>query len=238
MNINQLLSSRTTGLSTGSRSAQTQATEKLDPVSASINRSKVKLQTQLDTATASLSTLGKFKASISVTQTAAKNLTTLKGASTRDEVKTALTSFITNFNSMVASTKNVAAETSGIESISKGMTRAMTADFSKISELRQMGFTKATDGTLKIDTAKFDAAYKASPSGVQSTLSKLGQLIDKAAIKELASQGRISDSMDSLTSKTSALKLQQSALIKAAQQVSSLSQASISNALSAYRSNL
>jgi flagellar capping protein FliD len=116
------------------------------------------------------------------------------------------------------------------------MTRAMTADFSRVDALRQMGFTKASDGSLKLDSAKFEAAYKASPTSVQNTLSKLGQMVDKAATKELAGDGRISSSMNALSSKSSLLQMQQSALTKAAQQYASLSSSSLSSALNFYKS--
>jgi len=234
MNISQVLSSGTSSATTSSQS--TAATAAASPITASIYKFTAKLQTQLDTATANLSTLGKFKASVSVVQASANNLTTLKDSSTSDEVKKALTAFISDFNNMVTSTQTAAADTSGVNTISRGMTRAMTADFSKVDALRKMGFTKASDGSLKLDTAKFEAAFKASASSVQSTLSKLGQMVGKAATKELASDGRISSSMSALSSKSSLLQIQQSALQKAAQQYASLSTTSASSALNFYQS--
>jgi hypothetical protein len=112
----------------------------------------------------------------------------------------------------------------------------MTADFSRVDALRQMGFTKARDGTLKLDDAKFAAAFKNSSSSVQSTLAKLGQVVDKAATKELASDGRLSSSMSAFSSKSSTLQSQQSALLKAAQQYASFASTSTSSsALSAYQ---
>jgi len=234
MNISQVLSSGTSSATTSSQS--TAATAAASPITASIDKFTAKLQTQLDTATANLSTLGKFKASVSVVQASANNLTTLKDSSTSDEVKKALTAFISDFNNMVTSTQTAAADTSGVNTISRGMTRAMTADFSKVDALRKMGFTKASDGSLKLDTAKFEAAFKASASSVQSTLSKLGQMVGKAATKELASDGRISNSMSALSSKSSLLQIQQSALQKAAQQYASLSTTSASSALNFYQS--
>jgi len=236
MNISQILSTATSSTTSATSSQSTKAAAAANPIAASITKSTTKLQTQLDAASANLSTLGKFKAAVSVVQTSAKSLTTLKDSSTSDQVKQALTAFISNFNSMVASTQAVTTDTSGVSTISRGMTRAMTADFSRVSELRQMGFTKASDGSLKLDAAKFEAAFKASPGNVQSTLSKLGQLVDKAATKELASDGRISSAMGALSSKSSILQLQQSALLKAAQQYASVSSASASSALNFYQS--
>ncbi|HEY8904760.1 MAG TPA: flagellar filament capping protein FliD, partial [Rhodoferax sp.] len=193
------------------------------------------LQMQLATATANLSTLGKFKASVTVAQASAKSLTTLTSSSTSDAVKKALTAFISDFNSMLAATKTAASDTSGVGTLSRGMTRAMTADFSRVDALRHMGFTKASDGTLKLDDAKFAAAFKNSSSSVQSPLAKLGQLVDKAATKELASDGRLSHSMSAFSSKSSTLQLQQSALLKAAQQYASFASSSTSSTLSAYQ---
>ena len=235
MSISQLSNALSTSYSS-SNSASTQATAKTDAISTSLNKASTKLQTQLDAATASLSTLGKFKASVSVLQTAAQSLSQFTATSTSEDVKNGLTSFIANFNTMVASTKTAAKDGSGVDRISRGMTRAMSADLSKISDLRNMGFTKASDGTLKLDAAKFEAAYKASPTAVQTTLSKLGQLVDKSANKELASDGRIGSSMDALASKSSVLKLQQSALLKASQNYTSLIQSSAGSALNAYKS--
>ena len=227
MNISQILGNRTPSAATSSQTTtQAAAAAAADPITARINQSTTQLQAQLTTATANLSTLGKFKAAVSATQTSAMGLTRLKDASTSDEAKTALAAFVSDFNSMVTSTQAAAADTSGVNTISRGMTRAMTADFSKVSALRQIGFTKASDGSLKLDTAKFEAAFKASPSGVQGTLAKLGQMVDKAASKELASDGRISSSMSALSSNSSLLRLQQSALLKVAQQYASMSSSS------------
>jgi hypothetical protein len=236
MNISQILSTGTSSTTSNKTTTQAAATAAANPITASINKFTAKLQTQLDTATANLSTLGKFKASVSAVQASASSLTTLKDSSTSDEMKKALTAFISDFNSMVTSTKTAATDTSGVNTISRGMTRAMTADFSRVDALRQMGFTKASDGSLELDTAKFEAAFKASPSSVQSTLSKLGQMVNKAATKELASDGRISNSMSALNSKSSLLQIQQSALQKAAQQYANLSTTSVSSALNFYQS--
>ncbi|MDR3368575.1 flagellar filament capping protein FliD [Rhodoferax sp.] len=236
MSIGQVSSASTSSATTSSQTAtQAAATAAANPLTAGINRATTKLQTQLATATANLSTLGKFKSSVTVAQASAKSLTTLTSSSTSDEVKKALTAFISDFNNMVAATKTAATDTSGVGTLSRGMTRAMTADFSKVDALRQMGFTKASDGTLKLDSAKFDAAFKAGSSSVQSTLSKLGQLVDKAATQELASGGRLSSVMSAFSSKSSTLQLQQSALAKAAQQYANFSSSSTSSVLSAYQ---
>lgn len=240
MNISQILGNRTPSATNNTTTSQTTtqagATAATNPITASINKSTAKLQAQLTAATANLSTLGKFKAAVAAAQTSATGLTRLKDSGTSDEAKKALTAFISDFNSMVTSTQTAAAETSGVNTISRGMTRAMTADFSRVGELRNMGFTKASDGSLKLDAAKFEAAFKASASGVQATLAKLGQMVDKAAAKELGSEGRISSSIGALSSKSSLLQLQHSALQKVAQQYASMSPSPVSSAPNFYKS--
>lgn len=232
MTITTLGSARASNAATSSQTAA-QAAEKADPITAGLQKSSSKLQTLLNTATASLSTLGKFKAAVAASQTAATGLSTLKDSATSDEVKKALNSFVSTFNTMVASTQSVAAASSGVERISRGMTRAMTADFSRVDALRQMGFTKASDGTLKLDTAKLEAAFKASSSGVLGTLSKLAKLVDKVATKELAGGGSIGNTVNALSSKATVLQMQQNALQKAAQQYASFAQAGTGNTWSA-----
>jgi len=60
MTISPLSSALTSTASTSSQTAA-QAAEKADPITAGLQKSSTKLQTLLDTTTASLSTLGKFK---------------------------------------------------------------------------------------------------------------------------------------------------------------------------------
>lgn len=232
MSISQL-SGTSASIASASSQPATQAAAAAaaaNPLTSGINKATARLQTQLDTVTANLSTLGKFKSSVTEAQTSAKSLAALTGSSTSDAVKKSLAAFISDFNNMVAATKTAATDSSGVGTISRGMTRAMNADLSKVNALRQMGISKASDGSLKLDDAKFEAAFKSSSSTVLGTLSKLGQLVDKAATKELASGGRISSSMSAFGSQSSNLQLQQKALLKAAQQYASFSSSFTSSA--------
>ena len=100
----------------------------------------------------------------------------------------------------------------------------MTADFSRVDALRQMGFTRASDGSLKLDMAKLDQALKASPAKVSATLNKLGSLVDKVATREMAGDGSIQDAVNTMTARSSNLKVQQNSLLMAAQQYASFAQ--------------
>lgn len=243
MNITQQNNVGALGAS-GNSQVESKSTERLDALPASLRKADARLQTQLDRAKASISAVGQFKASLVETQASARALASTGTASSSGDVKKALADFISDFNAMLASARSVTSEAGEAAQVSRGMGRAMTADFSKVNNLRQMGFTKAADGSLKLDAAKFDAAFKSSAAAVQSTLSKLGQVVDKAATKELASEGRVAYSLTALKRKGAELAQQQAALLKVAQRgageaqssVPAASSSQLSRGLAAYQS--
>lgn len=222
MNISQTSVTNTTATASSATSAATQqqatqATSAIDPTTAALKKADARVQKLLDSTTASISGLGKFKAAVANTQTTAKALSALKDTSTVADVKKALDGFASSFNTVVAETKSLTADASGTARISRSMNRAVNADLSKLGDLRAMGFTNGTDGSLKIDSAKLEAAYKADPKGVQETLAKLGKLAEKTAEKELSGDGRIAGGMEKLKGQATNFMLQQSAILKVSQ---------------------
>ena len=199
--------------STQTSAQGTAASGRLDAIGTGLQRSGNKIQTQLDTATASLSTLGKFKAAVAQAQSAAKAVAGLKDNATADEVKTAMASLVEKFNAMVSASSAVTTDNSGASRVSKALVRTMGADISRVSSLRNLGLSKGSDGRYTLDASKLAGAFQASSSGVLDTLDKLGTLVDKAATKELASDGSIAQTSTALTNKATLLQLQKSALL-------------------------
>jgi flagellar capping protein FliD len=193
------------------------AAQALAPGASALKKADTRVQSQLDSTVSSISGLGKFKAAVSEVQMAARTLSGLNATSNSDDAKKALTNFTSSFNAVVAETKSITAESSRTGQISRGMNRAVNSDLSKINELRSMGLTTAADGSLKIDVAKFDAAYKADPSKVRESMSKLGRVAEKTAEKELGSEGKIATYTKALINQSTALQQQQSALLKVSQ---------------------
>lgn len=216
MTISESTSTRLAAAASAKQQA-TQAASPLDASTAALKKADARVQKQLASTVASISGLGKFKAAVSQAQLSARDLAGIKDSSTGEAVKKTLTAFASSFNAIVAETRSVAADASGTARISRGMTRTMNADLSRIQDLRAMGFTSAPDGSMKIDMAKFEAAHKANPKGVQDTLAKLGRLVEKTAEKELASEGRIANSLAALNGHSNSLKQQQSALLNVSQ---------------------
>lgn len=244
MNISQTSVTNTTATASSATSATTQqqatqAASAIDPTTAALKKADARVQKLLDSTTASISGLGKFKAAVANTQTTAKALSALKDTSAVADVKKALDGFASSFNTVVAETKSLTADASGTARISRAMNRAVNADLSKLGDLRAMGFTNGTDGSLKIDSAKLEAAYKADPKGVQETLAKLGKLAEKTAEKELSGDGRIAGAMDKLKGQANNFMLQQSAILKVSQTFSqqNIGGGYFASLMSAYNTN-
>lgn len=219
MNIGQTSATIATSnaMSAATQQQSTKAAAALDPTTTTLKKADLRVQKQLEVATSSISGLGKFKAAVSDTQSTARALSALKETSTPDEVKKALSGFAASFNAVVSESKSLTADSSGSARISRSMSRAINANLSKVADLRGVGFASSSDGSLKIDSAKLEVAFRADPKGVQETLSKLGKLAEKTAEKELSGDGRIANAMDKLKNQAAAFKLQQSAIQKTSQ---------------------
>ena len=87
--------------------------------------------------------------------------------------------------------------------------RTVSADATAASDLKKIGITQQKDGTLAIDTKKFDAALKANPDALRSTLSSVGQKVDQTATRELGKSGNIGNAVNSLDNRAKSLESQQ-----------------------------
>ena len=193
-----------------------------DKVSAAATAGLVKaekrIQAQVDATSVQLSSLGKLKSSVSGAQLAAHALGGLSATTTSAAEKAAASGFVTAFNSALATAKTTAAApgdmalTSSANRTSKGLQSAISADRPTLEALKKIGFSVGTDGTLSLDTKKFDAAQKADPTGVRATLVKMGKQVDKTATKELATDGNVGLSLSTLNQRANTLKSQQSTL--------------------------
>ncbi|APW42305.1 hypothetical protein RS694_06970 [Rhodoferax saidenbachensis] len=209
-----------------------------------MQKAGARLQSQLDTTSAQLSSFGKLKSSVSDAQLAAKTLGGLTATSSVADVRSAADRFLTNFNAAVTTAKAAAsvaggsaAEASNANRVTADLNRTLRSNTANMDALRKIGIKQLSDGTLSVDVTKFDAAQKANPAAVQSALAKIGQLVDKAATKELATGGNVSDSMASLGKRASTLQAQQAGMLSMVEKLSTASSGStgyVGYGLSAY----
>ena len=219
MSITPLSTATRTSTLTNSQGA-TQGAASLTPIAQALLKVDQRIQASVDATTTQLSAFGVLKSAVSDVQTAAHALHNLADTVTAADVKTAATGFAAIFNTAINTAKSTSG-TLGSGSASTGATRAgtdlrraMNGNPPLMDALKKMGFSIAADGTLTLDSKKFDAAQKADPAGVKATLVTLGQQMDNAATKELAANGTVGVSMASLSQRAAMVKVQQDALVK------------------------
>lgn len=232
MNINQLTlltqsktaTKTTSNLTSGQTS--TQATSGTSPVLQAMKQADARIQSQLDSTNAQLSSFGKLKSSVSDAQLAAAALSKFTTASSNADIKTAVARFVTTFNTAISTARAaaalpgaVSAESSSAKRVSRDMGRALGANTAVMDALKKMGIKQLADGTLSLDASKLNASQKAAPANLQANLAKIGQLVDKMATRELASGGSVGDSMASLNQRFTNLKTQQSSVLAMAQKL-------------------
>jgi flagellar capping protein FliD len=242
MNSLQTVNTPTTSALTSAKTAS-QGSATVTPAARALQKLGEKIQVAVDTSTTQLSSLGVLKSAVSNIQLAAHALHNLPSTLSNADAKVAANGFVAVFNHAISTAKATAnamgasAVTASSRRTASDLGRAVTANTATMDALKKMGFSTLSDGTLTLDAKKFEAAQQADPSAVRATLAKLGQQVDAAAGKELATGGTVAASLASLNQQASSLKAQQGALIKAATAAAASSAASSSYALGAYRAN-
>lgn len=226
--------------------AGTQATTGLSAsAQAGLKKADQRIQAQVDTTTAQLSSFGKLKSSVSDAQIAARALGNLASTTSPVAQKSAASQFVSAFNGVVNTAKATAAvpgESSASLSASrtsKDLVRSVSADAAAVDALKKVGLSVNSDGTLALDAKKFDAAQKADPNGVRATLVKVGQRSYTTATKELGAEGNVGLSLSALNQRSGILKSQQATLASLGQSPSTaqsaVSPSAFSAGLAAYR---
>lgn len=217
MNINDFISANSASRFLSSPpTARTAAST--DGLAKGLQKAENRIQAQVDSTNVQLSAFGKLQSAVSQTQTSAKAAAGLSASAKAEDVKTAASKLVDAFNTTIDTAKgtaSVAGETAtGRNALRVGreLTRAVTSDDSTLAALKQIGASVNADGKLVLDKAKFDAAQTANAADVRNNLVKLGQKIDKAALKELGSDGSVGSTVSTLSQRSSTLKSQQASL--------------------------
>lgn len=206
-------------------------TAALNKISPALGKAHGRVQSQLQSDSASLSQLGKYKATVADLASAAQALSQLGTGtgtgSVADQAKV-VERFVTAYNQAItASRPDTSSEASSTLASSRRALTNASADTSR-SQLAKLGLSRQADGTLKLDTAVLNKALTAgATSGAStggtglSTLAQLGKAIGKRADNELASSSRLATATSLFSGKTTQLKQQQTRLLEAATQMSS-----------------
>jgi len=215
MKASALLSGKASALGTAAQTAKAAAST-VDPIEKAFSEANKRVQQQLDTTTAQLSSFGKLKSSFSEVQGAAKTLGAVSATATDAGVSKAVGDFVATFNAALTTTQSSQAqatsikETTGARRAETDLRRVIGNDSAQNTSLKKMGITQQADGSLSVDATKFQAAMKADPGALRSTVAKLGQQSQAVATRELADTGNVGSTLKALTTQSSSLQSRQS----------------------------
>ncbi len=194
--------------------------------SASVNQLVSKLnttygtvQSQASDASVKLSGIGQVQSGFASIQSKAATLQDTANLSTAGAAQSALQNVLGSLNSQVSLVGNLT-QSGGLLSSETGVSdsalavRSLASSTSLLGQtaLQSYGVQSASDGSLSINTAAFNAAYTANPSQVVQVLSNLGASINSAAGDQIASGSAVYTSQTKAQTQYAALSQKQSDL--------------------------
>lgn len=225
---------------TGLANTRTRAQGDTDPVAQAFQKADKRIQRQREAVSIQLSSFGKLQSSFSEIQVAARALSDAKQTATDADIAKAAGNFVKAFNNAAQTARSATAkhgtlaENSRARATERDLRQSVGNTALAASDLKTIGITQQKDGTLAIDTKKFDVALKSDPDALRTTLTRIGQQVDRTATHELARSGNIGGSVSSLDNRAKNLESQQTeqqAQAVAAQQVISAQSTRFSDSL-------
>lgn len=235
MDISTLSATARTSRSDSRNTTQTGA----EAAALAFQKADKRIQQQREAVSVELSSLGKLSSAFSEARTASRALGEIKQTTPDASVAKAAKGFIKAFNLAAQTARSATAkrglltETGLARAAESDLRQAVSAD-TTATDLKKIGITRQTDGTLVLDAKKFEAALAANPGEVRSTLAKVGQRTDQVTTRELASGGNIGGAVSSLDNRARSLETRQAeqqAQAAAAQQAISAQSANLDNSL-------
>ena len=245
MNISNLLNFNAFGTKQPAREAA-QAVADMSPLALAVQRADQRVQTEVNSNTAQLSSFGLLKSSLSQVQIAAQTLSTLPASGAATDSTNAIKGLLTAVNSAVNVAKTTAAlpgaseATHSAQRVARGLHGIVTDSAPMAYSLKAMGIS-LQDGALRLDSVQFNTSLANDADAVQGALIGLGQVVERLTSTELASNGDVMSSLNLLKRQANTLQAQQQALQSAAQATAVYSQArgiSTGHAVAAYQSNI
>jgi hypothetical protein len=185
---------------------------------AGLQKAEKRIQALADANTVQLSSVGKLKSALATTQSTALSVANMATSSTLANVKSAAGKLVSAFNASMSaaiassSLSSDNAVASSATRVGKDMVRAISSDAAGIEALKGLGFSLSSDGTLSLDSKKWDAAQQSKPADAMGALKKLAQQLGSAAAQSLSADGNVGRSLSSLNQRSALLERQQSTL--------------------------
>lgn len=226
MNINDIANTLAASLtsSTGGNSARRadRSDPSQDPIQQALNQASQRLEDKKQQTDVKLSSLGQVKSSISELQNRSESLTKLNEANENTETtpedkqkqtRAAAESFVGAFNNARQTLQSAinGENRSGGALADENRARIAANELSRSissgtqNDLKAIGISVQSNGSLKFDAEKFKQAQQANPEQVTQTLSDAGRQVEQSANRQLSNNGNISRSINTLSREAEAL---------------------------------
>ena len=213
---------------------------KADQATGAFDLASQRIGQQVSTTNVQLSAFGQIKSSFVDIQSAAKSLSAPGKTSTTEDITKAVQTFASAYNN-ATSTVNTALTGDGkspgalagnaLANLTSFDLKRVVTSGTNTADLKKIGVNANKDGTLSVDTKALQSALQANPNAVQDTLAKVGAQAGQVSQKELASNGNVGSSVNTLSTRANYLTAQATAQQKLAtdSQNAVLQQSSIVN---------
>ena len=202
-----------------------------NPIAQAFDNASKRIGKQLESTNVQVSAFGQIKSGFANLQSAGNSLSSLNKISTDNDVKNAAQSFVDAFNntsSVLSINTRGAGNASGALANNSNallagydLKRTLTSG-SNTAELKKIGISVSSSGTLSLDTKVLGNALTANPTAVKETLAKVGNQLAQVSSKELT--GNIGSAVNTLSNRAKDLETQQTAQQNAASSLLSIQQ--------------
>lgn len=193
-------------------------------VSSSGSAASRQIDKQAESSRVKLSAVGQVSAGLSNVRDSASALKNAKTTGNVADATKAVDGFVKAFNNQnstvnkltskgtTAQQDGTLAKESSVRAAQTDVNSSAAGDSKSKDALSKIGVTVQSDGSLKLDKAAFEKAYKADPKGTQDALSKLGDRTESAANRQLSSKGGVGSAENKAKVIASATEQRQQAL--------------------------
>lgn len=242
------------GTQSGSVGSNTAAVARKDGTSAvakATKRATDRTEQQLESTQVQLSAYGQIKGAVSELQTASKAVTEPKKTATADDARKTIENFVSAYNkandTVTRTTRSNRREAGALANDARARgagndLRRAVAENDGLAELKKAGINQNRDGSLSLDTKALDKALKERPAETVTAVAEVATKVERTATRELASNGNVGASVQTLDQRSRRLEAEQSsqqALIEASRRTAEQKTANVAQAagIAAYQRN-
>ena len=177
-----------------------------DPLRQAFEKAGTRIQEQLRSNEAQLSSYGKLKSSLAQAESTGRALAATNQSTSPTAFKEKVQALVKTYNETIVAGKSTSVAG---QSAASDLRRALSSDSAR-ADLRNMGIIQQADGTLKFENKRFEATQQATPNeALLTSAQRVGTLVEKTSTQSLANGSPINTAVNKLNTRAAALEERQ-----------------------------